>query len=155
MEEFYMKKQLQKLSSILLCFVMLVGLLPTTALAEGTYTKKGDISAVTATADLTPVLGAKTSAVSFTITDPTDAAAKGVIFSGTSWYKKDTSSIYGWTQCSNGVDAFEEGTYRLSVQLRSKSNDAKEYYAMSDATTFTVNGVQWNSEEPFRDLCIV
>lgn len=146
-----MKKQLQKLSSILLCFVMLLGLLPTTALAEGTYTKKGDISAVTATADLTPVLGAKTSAVSFTITDPTDAAAKGVIFSGTSWYKKDTSSIYGWTQCSNGVDTFEEGTYRLSVQLRSKSNDAKEYYAMSDATTFTVNGVKWNSEEPFRD----
>lgn len=59
--------------------------------------------------------------------------------------------IYGWTQCSNGVDTFEEGTYRLSVQLRSKSNDDKEYYAMSDATTFTVNGVQWNSEEPFRD----
>lgn len=115
------------------------------------YTKKGDISAVTATADIAPVLGAKTSAVSFTITNPTDAAAKGVIFSGTSWYKKDTSSIYGWTQCSNGVDTFEEGTYRLSVQLRSKSNDAKEYYAMSGDTTFTVNGVQWNSEEPFRD----
>ena len=115
------------------------------------YTKKGDISAVEATATIAPVLGAKTSAVSFTITDPTDAAAKGVIFSGTSWYKKDASSIYGWTQCSNGVDTFEEGTYRLSVQLRSKSNDYKEYYAMSDATTFTVNGVQWNSEEPFRD----
>ena len=115
------------------------------------YTKKGDISAVEATATIDPVLGATTSAVSFTITDPTDAAAKGVIISGTSWYKKDASSIYGWTQCSNGVDTFEEGTYRLSVQLRSKSNDDKEYYAMSDATTFTVNGVQWNSEEPFRD----
>ena len=115
------------------------------------YTKLGDISAVTATADLTPTLGATTSAVSFTITEPTDAAAKGVIISGTSWYKKDASSIYGWTQCSNGVDTFEEGTYRLSVQLRSKSNDDKEYYAMSGDTTFTVNGVQWNSEEPFRD----
>ena len=115
------------------------------------YTKKGDISAVEATATIAPVLGAKTSAVSFTITKPTDAAAKGVIISGSSWYKKDASSIYGWTQCSNGVDTFEEGTYRLSVQLRSKSNDAKEYYAMSGDTTFTVNGVQWNSEEPFRD----
>ena len=114
------------------------------------YTKKGDISAVEATAVLPPVLGA-TTYTSVTITDPTDAAAKGVIISGTSWYKKDASSIYGWTQCSNGVDTFEEGTYRLSVQLRSKSNDDKEYYAMSDATTFTVNGVQWNSEEPFRD----
>ena len=116
-----------------------------------TYTKKGDISAVEATATIDPALGAATSAVSFTITEPTDAAAKGVIFAGNSWYKKDASSIYGWTQCSNGVDTFEEGTYRLSVQLRSKSNDDKEYYAMSDATTFAVNGVQWNSEEPFRD----
>ena len=115
------------------------------------YTKKGDISAVEATATIAPVLGAKTSAVSFTITKPTDAAAKGVIISGSSWYKKDASSIYGWTQCSNGVDTFEEGTYRLSVQLRSKSNDAKEYYAMSGDTTFTVNGVQWNGEESFRD----
>ena len=122
-----------------------------TAVWESEYTKKGDISAVEATATIDPVLGATTSAVSFTITDPTDAAAKGVIISGTSWYKKDASSIYGWTQCINGVDTFEEGTYRLSVQLRSKSNDDKEYYAMSDATTFTVNGVQWNSEEQFRD----
>ena len=141
----------KQILSILLAVVMLVGLLPTTALAEGAYTKLGDISAVTATADLTPALGATTSAVSFTITDPTDAAAKGVIISGTSWYKKDASSIYGWTQCSNGVDTFEEGTYRLEVQLRSKSNDAKEYYAMSDATTFTVNGAQWSGKEPFRD----
>lgn len=31
-----MKKQLQKLSSILLCFVMLLSLLPTTALAATT-----------------------------------------------------------------------------------------------------------------------
>lgn len=30
-----MKKQRQKLTSILLCFVMLIGLLPTTALAAG------------------------------------------------------------------------------------------------------------------------
>ena len=34
-----MKKQLQKLSSILLCFVMLIGLLPTTALAAGEITQ--------------------------------------------------------------------------------------------------------------------
>lgn len=33
-----MKMQLQKLSSILLGFVMLIGLLPTTALAADTYT---------------------------------------------------------------------------------------------------------------------
>ena len=144
-------KMKMRMLSLLLCFVMLVCLLPTTALAADTeYTKKGDISAVEATAVLPPVLGA-TTYTSVTITDPADAAAKGVIISGTSWYKKDASSIYGWTQCSNGVDTFEEGIYRLSVQLRSKSNDAKEYYAMSDATTFTVNGVQWNSEEPFRD----
>ena len=39
MEEFYMKKQLQKLSSILLCFVMLLSLLPTTALAAGEIDK--------------------------------------------------------------------------------------------------------------------
>ena len=114
------------------------------------YTKKGDISAVEATAVLPPVLGA-TTYTSVTITDPTDAAAKGVIISGTSWYKKDASSIYGWTRCSNAGDTFEEGTYRLWVQRRSQRNDDKEYYAMSDATTFTVNGVQWNSEEPFRD----
>ena len=114
------------------------------------YTKKGDISAVEATAVLPPVLGA-TTYTSVTITDPTDAAAKGVRISGTSWYKKDASSIYGWTQCSNGVDTFEEGTYRLEVQLRSESNDAKEYHAMSDETTFTVNGVQWSGKELFRD----
>ena len=34
-----MKKQLQKLSSILLCFVMLLGLLPTTALAADGITQ--------------------------------------------------------------------------------------------------------------------
>ena len=34
-----MKKQLQKLSSILLCFVMLLSLLPTTALAAGEIDK--------------------------------------------------------------------------------------------------------------------
>ena len=116
------------------------------------YTKKGDISAVEATATIEPVLGATTSRPSFTITVPTDAAAKGVNIPSINWYKKDASNIYGWTQCSNGVDTFEEGTYRLSVQLRSESNDDKEYYAMSDATTFAVNDVQWNSEEPFRDF---
>ena len=116
------------------------------------YTKKGDISAVTATAVLPPVLGA-TTYTSVTITDPTDAAAKGVIIAGTSWYKKDASNPYGWTQCST-ADTFGEGTYRLSVQLRSKSNGDKEYYAMSGDTTFTVNGVLWSSEEPFRDYYV-
>ena len=41
MEEFYMKKQLQKLSSILLCFVMLPGMLPATALAASEIDKVG------------------------------------------------------------------------------------------------------------------
>ena len=141
----------KRLLSIVLCLVLVLGLLPVTALAADTYTKKGDIAAVTATADLTPALGGTTSAISFTITDPTDAAAKGVKITGISWYKKDTSNIFGWEQCTTGVDTFEEGIYRLSVQLRSGSNDANEYYAMSEATTFTVNGVQWNSEDLFRN----
>ena len=119
--------------------------------AVSEYTKKGDVSAVEATATIDPALGATTSSVSFTITDPTDAAAKGVKILGSSWYKKDASSTFGWTQCSNGVDTFGEGTYRLEVQLRSESNDAKEYYAMSSETTFTVNGVQWSGKEQFRD----
>jgi uncharacterized repeat protein (TIGR02543 family) len=49
------------------------------------YTKLGDISAVTATASIAPELGAKTNAISFTITEPTDPTAKGVKLSVGSW----------------------------------------------------------------------
>jgi len=115
------------------------------------YTKLGDISAVTATASIAPVLGAKTNAISFTITEPTDFAAKGVKLSIGSWYKKDASAYNGWAQCTNGVDTFEEGTYRLQVQLRTDKNAVNEYYAISGDTTFTVNGVSWSVSDSFKD----
>ena len=62
MEEFYMKKQLQKLSSILLCFVMLLSLLPTTALAAGEIDKVEltlDVPTIGNTLDFKPTTGAE------------------------------------------------------------------------------------------------
>ena len=112
--------------------------------AVSEYTKKGDISAVEATATFAPALGEKTSTVSFTITDPTDAAAKGVSIVNKFWYKKDASASGGWKQCFS-TDTFEKGTYRLQVQLRTGKNADKEYYAMSADTTFTVNGILWSA----------
>ncbi len=115
------------------------------------YTKLGDISAVEATASIAPELGAKTNAISFTITEPADSAAKGVKLSVGSWYKKDASAYNGWAQCSNGVDTFEEGIYRLKVQLRTDKNADKEYYAISGDTTFTVSDVPWSVSDSFKD----
>lgn len=61
MEEFNMKKQLQKLSSILLCFVMLLGLLPTTALAADKINQVSltlDVPVIGKTLDFTPTADA-------------------------------------------------------------------------------------------------
>ena len=74
-----MKKQLQKLSSILLCFVMLVGLLPTTAFAADTTTIDTiNIKGITA-----PVAGATPDASGVT----TDTA--GIKIKNPTWRDSD------------------------------------------------------------------
>lgn len=119
-----MKEQRNRIISLLLSVVMLVGLLPTTALAADTYTKVGDISAVEATAPIAPAFGKDTVAPGFTITSP---EGQGVRIVNEFWYKKNASNE--WVGVGSS-EKFVEGTYRLQVsfvQTKTKRKSIMQY----------------------------
>ena len=129
--------------SILLTLVMCLTLLPMTVFAEGGEPE--EIKEVVATAEIeVPKLGAKPENPKFTITSPTD---KGVKIPPTQiyWFKKDDNGMFKPYIGST----FEEGRYRLGVQVRSEKNDGK-YYPLSEYVTFKVNGDKWFSEKVWQ-----
>ena len=129
--------------SILLTLVMCLTLLPMTVFAEGGEPE--EIKEVVATAEIeVPKLGYKPENPKFTIISPTD---KGVKIPPTQiyWLKKDDNGMFKPYFGST----FEEGRYRLGVQVRSEKNDGK-YYPLSEYVTFKVNGDKWFSEKVWQ-----
>ena len=132
-----MKKRISKLLSMLLCCVMLVGLLPTTAFAEDTRIEIDTIKA-TATNDV-PSYGASFEYPVFTVTEGSPAYIPETM---TRWEKKNPVTgkwdyVYGGT--------FTEGTWRASVQVRI-DNDYGNYgntHKLSENPQLFVNGKEW------------
>ena len=129
--------------SILLTLVMCLTLLPMTVFAEGGEPE--EIKEVVATAEIeVPKLGYKPENPKFTITSPTDKGVK-IPPAQIYWFKKDDNGMFKPYIGST----FEEGRYRLGVQVRSEKNDGK-YYPLSEYVTFKVNGDKWFSEKVWQ-----
>ena len=135
----------KRILSALLAIVMLAGLLPTaviSVLAEETaYTKLGEITQVYANAKINPTVGRKNTVFEgLEITTPVDQGV-GI---ATSYWQKWNEASQKWEQYGPVPHpVMEEGTYRIFVQLRSESNDEKEYYALTSNTSLYVNNVMW------------
>ena len=143
-----MKHKLSKrILSTLLAMVMLIGLLPTAAIPvfaeETTYTKAGEVGAVTAECEAftEPELGAVIKGdFNFTVTSPSDQRVS--ITSGYSAYWEKFS--YGlWEKYTEA--AFNEGTYRLRLTMNSFAFSDGSYYALSSSTTLTLNDVSFTA----------
>ena len=138
-------KATKQFLSILLAVVMLMGVLPMAAIpvfaVETTYTKAGEVGAVTAECEAftEPELGAVIKGdFNFTVTSPTDQ--KVSITSGYSahWEKLSDGLWEKYTEA-----AFNEGTYRLHLTMNSYALSDGSYYALSSSTTLTLNGVSF------------
>ena len=140
-------KPLSRFLSMLLAVAMLVGLLPTAAIPvfaeETTYTKAGEVGAVTAECEAftEPELGAVIKGdFNFTVTSPSDQRVS--ITSGYSAYWEKLS--YGlWEKYTEA--AFNEGTYRLQLTMNSFALSDGSYYALSSSTTLTLNDVSFTA----------
>ena len=140
-------KATKRILSLLLAMVMLFGLLPTAAIPvfaeETTYTKAGEVGAVTAECEAftEPELGAVIKGdFNFTVTSPSDQRVS--ITSGYSAYWEKFS--YGlWEKYTEA--AFNEGTYRLQLTMNSFAFSDGSYYALSSSTTLTLNDVSFTA----------
>ena len=130
-----MKQKTHRLLSLLLCLVMVLGLLPMTAFAEGTREEVDTIKA-TAIIDV-PSYGEPTNYPAFTVTEGSPAHIATMM---THWEKKNT--VTGkWDNVYSG-DTFTEGTWRLSVQVRIDDEGGKTH-KLSAKPRFFVNEVEW------------
>ena len=140
-------KATKRILSLLLAMVMLFGLLPTAAIPvfaeETTYSKAGEVGAVTAECEAftEPELGAEIKRdFNFTVTSPSDQRVS--ITSGYSAYWEKFS--YGlWEKYTEA--AFNEGTYRLQLTMNSFAFSDGSYYALSSSTTLTLNDVSFTA----------
>lgn len=129
-----MKQKTHRLLSLLLCLVMVLGLMPMTAFADGT---RKEVNTIKATAIINvPSYGAPTNYPAFTVTEGRPA----YIAAMTHWEKKNT--VTGkWDNVYSG-DTFTEGTWRLSVQVRIDDEGGKTH-KLSAKPRFFVNEVEW------------
>ena len=137
--EFMNTKIKMRMLSLLLCLVLVVGLMPTTAMAA-----EQEISAVVATSqdlDSIPQLYGLTKIPTFNITQgsPTNIMASEA---NLRWQKK----IDGvWTNQEAG--RFTSGEWRISTSLRLDNDEALQY-DFAQNLTFEVNGKFWTVETP-------
>ena len=136
-----MKQKTHRLLSLLLCLVMVLGLMPMTAFAEGT---REEVDTIKATAIINvPSYGEPTNYPAFTVTEGSPA----YIAAMTHWEKKNT--VTGkWDNVSSG-NTFTEGTWRLSVQVRIDDEGGKTH-KLSAKPRFFVNEVEWQIESKSR-----
>ena len=135
--------------SAMLCLVLMLGLLPMTAFAEGT---REEVDTIKATAIINvPSYGEPTNYPAFTVTEGSPAHIATMM---THWEKKNT--VTGkWDNVYSG-DTFTEGTWRLSVQVRIDDEGGKTH-KLSAKPRFFVNEVEWQikSGPLFDDLHFV
>ena len=133
-----MKQKTHRLLSLLLCLVMVLGLLPMTAFAEGT--RREEVETIKATAIINvPSYGEPTDYPAFTVTEGRPA----YIAAMTHWEKKNTGTGK-WDNVYSG-DTFTEGTWRLSVQVYIDDEGGKTH-KLSEKPRFFVNEVEWEIE---------
>ena len=132
-----MKQKMHRVLSLLLCCVMVLGMLPMTAFAEGTRTRE-EVNTIKATAIINvPSYGEPTNYPAFTVTEGSPAYIAAMM---THWEKKNT--VTGkWDNVYSG-DTFTEGTWRLSVQVRIDGEGSKTH-KLSAKPQFFVNEVEW------------
>ena len=137
-----MKQKTHRLLSLLLCLVMVLGLMPMTAFAEGT---REEVDTIKATAIINvPSYGEPTNYPAFTVTEGSTAYIAAMM---THWEKKNT--VTGkWDNVSSG-NTFTEGTWRLSVQVRIDGEGGKTH-KLSEKPRFFVNEVEWQIESKSR-----
>ena len=137
-----MKQKTHRLLSLLLCLVMVLGLMPMTAFAEGT---REEVDIIKATAIINvPSYGEPTNYPAFTVTEGSPAYIAAMM---THWEKKNT--VTGkWDNVSSG-NTFTEGTWRLSVQVRIDGEGGKTH-KLSEKPRFFVNEVEWQIESKSR-----
>ena len=137
-----MKQKTHRLLSLLLCLVMVLGMLPMTAFAEGT---REEVDTIKATAIINvPSYGEPTNYPAFTVTEGSPAYIAAMM---THWEKKNT--VTGkWDNVSSG-NTFTEGTWRLSVQVRIDGEGGKTH-KLSEKPRFFVNEVEWQIESKSR-----
>ena len=137
-----MKQKTHRLLSLLLCLVMVLGLLPMTAFAEGT---REEVDTIKATAIINvPSYGEPTNYPAFTVTEGSPAYIAAMM---THWEKKNTGTGK-WDYVSSG-NTFTEGTWRLSVQVRIDDEGGKTH-KLSEKPRFFVNEVEWEIESKSR-----
>lgn len=128
-----MKQKTHRLLSLLLCLVMVLGLLPMTAFAEGT---REEVDTIKATATINvPSYGEPTNYPAFTVTEGSPA-----YITMPHWEKKNTETGK-WDTVFSG-NTFTEGTWRFSVQVRIDGEDGKTH-KLSKNPQFFVNEVEW------------
>ena len=137
-----MKQKTHRLLSLLLCLVMVLGLMPMTAFAEGT---REEVDTIKATAIINvPSYDEPTNYPAFTVTEGSPAYIAAMM---THWEKKNT--VTGkWDNVSSG-NTFTEGTWRLSVQVRIDGEGGKTH-KLSEKPRFFVNEVEWQIESKSR-----
>ena len=128
-----MKQKTHRLLSLLLCLVMVLGLMPMTAFAEGT---REEVDTIKATAIINvPSYGEPTNYPAFTVTEGSPA-----YITMPHWEKKNT--VTGkWDTVFSG-NTFTEGTWRFSVQVRIDGEGGKTH-KLSEKPRFFVNEVEW------------
>ena len=136
-EMFAVRKQTNRVFSILLTLVLLLSLLPVSAQATTTYTKAGEIGAVTAECApiAAPTLGGEViNSFHVTVTSPTDKGLVNPTGDAVQWQRKSGDTWMDYTE-----ESFDEGTYRLCIRLTSIARSDDSYYALVQTTTLTVN----------------
>lgn len=128
-----MKQKTHRLLSLLLCLVMVLGLMPMTAFADGT---REEVDTIKATATINvPSYGEPTNYPAFTVTEGSPA-----YITMPHWEKKNTETGK-WDTVFSG-NTFTEGTWRFSVQVRIDGEDGKTH-KLSKNPQFFVNEVEW------------
>ena len=135
-----MKQKTHRLLSLLLCLVMVLGLMPMTAFAEGT---REEVDTIKATAIINvPSYGEPTNYPAFTVTEGSPA-----YITMPHWEKKNTETGK-WDTVFSG-NTFTEGTWRFSVQVRIDGEGGKTH-KLSEKPRFFVNEVEWQIESKSR-----
>ena len=132
--------------SFLLALLLALSILPPVAVYADGYTELGTISLVRGSwSGSAPTLGGNCHDAKgyFDVTEPT---GKNVELTMATWHKKTGTE---WKVYSN--PSFEEGTYRLYVQLRTDSFGDKTYYRLTDNVRLLINGSEWMMEGKLHD----